>query len=88
MLLRYLYFNESVRDAVRAPKIHHQLLPMRVIYEEGLADEIITGLGAMGHEMVKANFEIGFAAITAIGREGNKLVPVYDARRLGSASVF
>lgn len=86
--MRYLYFNESVWDAVHAPRMHHQLLPMQIIYEDGLPDEIVTGLQSFGHNMVKANADLGFASLTAIGRDGNKLVAVYDPRRLGSTAIF
>lgn len=86
--MRYLYFNESIWNAVHAPRIHHQLMPMRLMYEEGLADDIVTGLESYGHTTIKANADLGFASLTAIGRNGHKLVPVYDPRRLGSTSVF
>lgn len=88
MLLRYLYFNESLWDAVHAPRIHHQLVPMRILYENGLPDEIVTELKAFGHAMEKADEELGFASLTAIGRDGNKLVAVNDPVRRGSSSVF
>jgi len=88
VLLRYLYFNESVWDAVHAPRIHHQLLPMRIEYEQGFQTEFIEGLQNAGHEMFKQPTDIGFASLTAIGRNGKKLVAVFDPRRLGSASVY
>lgn len=86
--MRYLYFNETIWDAVHAPRIHHQLLPMQVLYEETLADDIVKGLQSIGHTTVKQTADLGFASLTAIGRDGKKLVPVYDPRRLGSTSVF
>lgn len=87
VIMRYLYFNENIRDAVSAPRIHHQLIPMRIEYEPGLSDEIIQGLQKIGHEMHLSPPD-GFVALTAISREGDKLVPVFDPRRLGSFSVF
>lgn len=86
--MRYLYFNESIWNAVHAPRIHHQLLPMQITYERTLVDDLVTGLESFGHKMVRANSDFGFASLTAIGRDGNRLVPVYDPRRLGSTSVF
>lgn len=83
-----MYFNESIWDAVHAPRVHHQLLPMELIYEEGLPDDIVSGLQAIGHKTVKGTADLGFASLTAIGREGKKLTPVYDPRRLGSTLVF
>lgn len=88
MLLRYLYFKEDVMTAVRAPRIHHQLAPMRLEYEEGIPDSIIEGLRVIGHQMYKAPSDSGFASLTAIGREGKKLMPVYDHRRMGSSEVY
>lgn len=86
--MRYLFFNESIWDAVRAPRIHHQLTPMTLVYENGFADEIVDGLRKFGHVMEKSDDELGFASLTAIGRSGDKLVTVNDLARGGSSSVF
>lgn len=88
MILRYLYFKENIWDAVHAPRLHHQLIPMQLEYETGFSDEIVKGLEKIGHKMYLSPADHGFASLTAIGRDGNKLVPVYDPRRLGSSSVY
>ncbi|XP_055301023.1 scoloptoxin SSD14-like isoform X2 [Sitodiplosis mosellana] len=87
VLLRYLYFNESITDAVTAPRIHHQLAPMQLEYEQGIPDDIVKGLRDIGHVMYEIPPDSGFASLTAIAREGKKLVPVYDHRRKGSIEV-
>lgn len=84
VLLRYLYFNEDIEKAVRAPRLHHQLLPMKLEYEPGFSDNMIQGLANIGHKMAQAPSDSGFAALTAIAKNGNKLTPVYDHRRRGS----
>lgn len=88
VLLRYLYFNESIEEAVHAPRIHHQLAPMELQYEDGFSDQIVNGLKEIGHKMVKSPSDSGFAALTAIGRSDKNLVPVFDHRRRGSLEVF
>ncbi|XP_031640824.1 scoloptoxin SSD20-like isoform X2 [Contarinia nasturtii] len=88
VLLRYLYFKESIVTAVHAPRLHHQLVPMQLEYEQGFPDNIIDGLREIGHEMVRAPSDEIFSSVTAIGREGKKFVPVYDHRRMGSTEVF
>ncbi|XP_031627923.1 scoloptoxin SSD14-like isoform X2 [Contarinia nasturtii] len=88
VLSRYLYFKESIATAVHAPRLHHQLAPMQLQYEEGIPDSIIDGLRGIGHKMVRTPSDSGFAALTAIGREGKQFVPVYDHRRKGSIEVF
>lgn len=88
VLLRYLYFNETVKEAVGAPRIHHQLLPMRLTYESGFSKEIIHRLAFKGHKMYAASSDSGFAALTAIGRNSNEMIPVFDHRRGGSFEVI
>lgn len=75
-------------DAVHAPRLHHQLIPMRVEYEEKCPMDVVSGLRDIGHDMYLAPSDIGFASLTAIAREGNKLKAVYDPRRLGSSVVY
>lgn len=88
ILLRYLCFNETLLDAALAPRIHHQLFPMEILYQRDLPEEIISGLKGLGHQMTTEKVWRGFSSITAIGREGNKLVTVNDPIRPGSSSVF
>lgn len=83
-----MYFNETVKDAVRAPRIHHQLVPMRLSFETGFLPEIIYRLATKGHKMFATPSDSGFAALTAIGRNGRQMTPVYDQRRGGSAEVI
>lgn len=61
---------------------------MEIEYEMGLEKSIINGLEALGHKMYLGPSDSGFSSLTAIGREGKKLVPVYDPRRLGSTSIL
>lgn len=34
--LRNLWFNETIKEAIDAPRIHHQLYPMELTYECGV----------------------------------------------------
>lgn len=88
VLLRYLYFNESLETAVQAPRMHHQLVPMELQYEEGFSDNIINGLEKIGHKMVQKPPDSGYVSLLAIGRKGRRLVPVLDYRRGGSVEVI
>jgi gamma-glutamyltranspeptidase/glutathione hydrolase/leukotriene-C4 hydrolase len=40
----------TIKEAVDAPRIHHQLIPMEVSYEYGVPKQIIDGLKAIGHK--------------------------------------
>lgn len=61
---------------------------MQIDYEDGMPDSIIEGLGQIGHKLNKSPSDSGFASLTAIGRSGDTLVPVFDPRRKGSTIVF
>ena len=51
VLLHALSFNRTIDEAVRMPRIHHQLLPNTVYMEEEVSNSLITGLTALGHNM-------------------------------------
>ncbi len=45
-------FGMGIRQALNAPRLHHQHLPDRIQYEPGsLSPEVVSALGAMGHEL-------------------------------------
>ena len=39
-----------MKEAIDAPRIHHQLYPMEVSYEYGVPKPVIEGLKALGHK--------------------------------------
>ncbi|KAG4074250.1 hypothetical protein HA402_008659 [Bradysia odoriphaga] len=87
-ILRHLYWNETLTDAINAKRIHHQLIPMRLEYDAGLDVALQAGLIAKGHVMFQSPSDSGFASLTGISRIGNEIDAVYDIRRVGSAVVF
>ena len=67
-------------------RFHHQLVPMEVDYEPEFNKSILNNFVARGHRLKEAHD--GFASLTAIGRDGNRVNAAYDPRRLGSKEVF
>lgn len=61
---------------------------MQLDYEVGFSESIINGLASKGHKMYQSPSDFGFAALTAIGRSGDELIPVYDHRRKGSKEIM
>jgi len=56
-MLAVLTYDIPMSQAIEAPKIHHQWLPDRIIYEKyKMAPETIGALEDMGHEMIEVDF--------------------------------
>uniref|UniRef100_A0A1B0D2V9 Gamma-glutamyltransferase n=1 Tax=Phlebotomus papatasi TaxID=29031 RepID=A0A1B0D2V9_PHLPP len=89
LIMRHLLFDEDVYDAMHAKRLHHQLAPMRVDFENGLSEEIIQGLIERNHSMYEVSPGSGFAALTAISSDAkqSRVEGVYDPRRNGSVNV-
>ena len=49
IILNVLTFDMGIAEASAAPRIHHQWLPDRVVYESGLSADTLQLLQAMGH---------------------------------------
>ena len=78
---------DSLEESINAKRIHHQLLPMNVVYEKGYAPEILDGLKNIGHNITEDEYVIGFTAVTAISRARGYVEAVFDPRRNGSFQI-
>ena len=74
--------------AVAAPRLHHQWLPNRVVYEaDALSPKAVAGLEQRGHvNLQEVGFGIGDA--NSAMRAGTFLVAVSDRRNNGAAAGF
>ncbi|KAJ6638687.1 Scoloptoxin SSD14 [Pseudolycoriella hygida] len=88
IIITKLMFDEPLFDIVQEKRFHHQLAPMYIDYEVGFNETVLEGLKGLGHDVFTEATTYGFVAVTAIGREGNELKPMYDHRRHGSTFVF
>lgn len=84
---RHFRLNETLEHAISAKRLHHQVLPMEVSYEEGFDHEILEGLRRKGHNLTSDHGILGFAAITAISRAKGHVEAVFDPRRFGSIEI-
>ena len=51
--MRYLWFGEDIKQAVDAPRIHHQLVPNEIQYEYGVLEPVLDGLEQIGHNTTR-----------------------------------
>jgi gamma-glutamyltranspeptidase/glutathione hydrolase len=77
-------FGLPINDAVRAPRIHQQHLPDRLLFEgEGLSEAQVAALTALGHHPTPGRFNIAIAA--SLRRVGASWTGAHDPRALGAA---
>jgi gamma-glutamyltranspeptidase / glutathione hydrolase / leukotriene-C4 hydrolase len=86
VLLRHLFLDESIEQAMFARRLHHQLAPNVLDHEIGFDPAILQGLVERGHVLSSKDL---LSVVTAIARNPDgSLTSVYDARRGGSAIAF
>jgi gamma-glutamyltranspeptidase/glutathione hydrolase len=88
VVLNVLEFGMPLREAVDAPRLHHQWLPDGVRVERGLREEhgdALDALRAMGHAIDPQSPKQGDAHSIAV-TPGGRYVGVADTRRSGAAA--
>jgi gamma-glutamyltranspeptidase/glutathione hydrolase len=88
VLLRVLVLEQSIHDAVRAPRLHQQWMPRATRFERGFAKEIVDALSnRRGHEVEWSDKRFGSVQAIWLAEPGADPVGVSDPRRGGSAVV-
>lgn len=79
--LRTLWGGHDIKEAIELPRLHHQLIPNKVVVEPDFPQEIIAELEKRGHL-----FEVDQgkrSTVNGIKRDASGLHASYDARRGG-----
>lgn len=80
-IMRTLWFGQNVKEAVDAPRFHHQLIPMEIDYEFGTKDQVVHGLEAIGHKTNR--YQYRGSIICAIQRNKTAIYANADFRKAG-----
>ncbi|KAH9627884.1 hypothetical protein HF086_015328 [Spodoptera exigua] len=82
--IRKLWFDQSIKEAVDEARIHHQITPMHVEYEFGVIEDIVKGLRAKGHGMVR--YRSRGSIICALYRNRTAIYANADFRKGGDVA--
>jgi gamma-glutamyltranspeptidase/glutathione hydrolase len=85
MILNTTEFNMGIADATAAPRFHHQWLPDKVSFENGISSDSLNLLNKMGHKISPQSRVLG--ATQSISLKGNNLEGSADSRRQGASAV-
>ncbi|XP_023343021.1 glutathione hydrolase light chain 1 [Eurytemora carolleeae] len=88
VLLRLFFLGENVKSAVDSRRLHHQLMPMKVVFESGTTRWITDGLKTFGHSLER--HVIGGASVQAIvvDRNTGDITANADFRKGGTTDGF
>lgn len=82
-----MFLNKDILQSVNEHRIHHQLYPNEILFEDGFDQSILDRLKANGHHVV--NFGHGGSTVQAVERLNNgNLQAVCDSRKGGQPSGF
>eukprot|EP00095_Tigriopus_kingsejongensis_P000699 maker-scaffold58_size443543-snap-gene-2.12 protein:Tk00699 transcript:maker-scaffold58_size443543-snap-gene-2.12-mRNA-1 annotation:"gamma-glutamyltranspeptidase 1" len=85
--MRNLWFQETIKEAIDARRIHHQLAPMELNYEVDTPEDLVQFLGTKGHTMVEKS--LGKSVVCGISRdEDGNLYANADFRKAGGVAGF
>lgn len=91
-LYRHLYFNQTLQDAMKSPRIHHQLVnPTELWYETRWSEfdpQMISQLNQTYGHNLEAGPRNALASLTAVSTMNGKVSAAWDERRSGSSEVF
>ncbi|KAK9883484.1 hypothetical protein WA026_001658 [Henosepilachna vigintioctopunctata] len=81
VLMRTLWMGQNLKEAIDAPRIYHQLYPMKIEYEYGITQNIIEGLEKIGHETKR--MPGASSIICALLKQAEKIFANADYRKGG-----
>lgn len=87
-----LEWGADLSEAIEAPRIHHQLLPVQVSVETTYDEHILDALRQKGHEVDYLDINLGIAEVQAVMRDGPgkhaKVFAASDSRKNGIAAAY
>ncbi|XP_076182889.1 scoloptoxin SSD14 isoform X2 [Ptiloglossa arizonensis] len=86
IIARVIWMGQTVKEAVDAPRIHHQLIPIEASYEYGVPKQVIDGLKKIGHKT--ARYRIRGSVACAIFANNNTVYANADFRKGGDVYGF
>ncbi|GFN91269.1 gamma-glutamyltranspeptidase 1 [Plakobranchus ocellatus] len=81
-----LWLGKSIKESVDMYRLHHQLLPPQLQYEEGSDELVLQGLKEKGHELLQ--FSLGESVSQGIEVKDGEIFAASDYRKGGTPDGF
>ncbi|CAH1135622.1 unnamed protein product [Ceutorhynchus assimilis] len=89
IILKHIWYDVNLKEAIDEQRLHHQLFPMAIEYEEHFATvypELVKNLTDIGHNSTGVTTTDGFSAVTSITAKSETIQGAVDDRRGGCIS--
>jgi gamma-glutamyltranspeptidase/glutathione hydrolase/leukotriene-C4 hydrolase len=86
-LLQYMDFGKNIKEAIYAPRFHHQLFPNVLLINSDFPRDLVSKLQDKGHSVVLSPLNIGVVQGIAL-RDDNVLTSASDFRKGGSPAGY
>lgn len=86
VIIRNLWFGEDIKAAIDAQRVHHQLSPDHIVFEDKFPENILKGLTQKGHKITPLKGR--GAVIMGIASNKKKLFANSDYRKGGDVDGF
>ncbi len=89
VIVNVVDFKMTIQEAIDAPRVHHQWLPDRLMYEErALSQDAVDNLRAMGHTLHMRENTTGLAEGIMFDRKKGLILGATDPRGYGEAAGY
>lgn len=69
IVAKIIWMGQTVKEAVDAPRIHHQLYPSEMSYEYGVPKQVIDGLKKIGHKTARYRVRGSVACVIFVNND-------------------
>ena len=82
-----MWLKEDIKSSIDARRVHHQLLPMQVFFEDGITEDILEYLISCGHKM-NDSVPLASNVVQGISKRNGRVYANYDFRKAGGVAGF
>jgi len=86
-IIRSAWLGQDLKTAIDSRRLHHQLIPMKVLYEEGVDEELLRGLEERGHT-VEQQDRFGSVVCAVEKAPDGRIYANADFRKAGAQDGF
>ena len=82
--IRHLWMNDNIKQAIDWPRLHHQLLPNEIFFDNNFPTDILSQLEWLGHKTTSLGTDSEASTVMAVNQLNGSVYANSDFRKGGS----